>query len=819
MAPHPTEPDDESLVGRALGHYRILAWIGGGGMGEVYLAEDTRLRRRVAVKLLPPAMAQSPDRLLRFENEAKLVAALNHPSIVTLFSIEEAEGHRFLTMEYVDGKTLAEVMPKDGLPLPEFFRLAIPMAEALVAAHEKKIIHRDLKPSNIMVTREGRVKILDFGVGKLRAQDDRTVFDGPFEPSLTREGVILGTPRYMSPEQVQGKPLDGRSDLFSLGIIFYEMLTGKRPFPGENSAQIISALLRDGPAPLSDLREGAPLPLEPLLERCLAKEPEMRFANAGELLDALRQVKAELDSGSAVLTGTAPTRLKPQAGPAGLRRWLVPALVGLGLLGGLGAWVVGSGGATPGKARLGSANGAPAKPAVAVLPLGNFTNEPEYFVDGITDSLISSLARVSALRVISRQSVMRYRDSKLSLPDIAQELGVDFVVLGSAARTGEVIRLTIELIQPDPEEHVWTESYERSFAEVLSLQSEVAQRIASKVRVQLTQDEQRRLPTNRKVDPQGYEEYLRGRFYWNQRSEEGLRRAITHFRAALDRDPTYAPAYSGLADSYALLGYLFSSPEENYPLARAAARQALEIDADLAEAHASMGVVQLLGDWDWVSSERSFKRAIELNPSYATAHHWYWTHLVTAGRFDDADREIREALKLDPLSPTISVNVGMQLYLARRFEEATAQLRKTLEMHPQFASTHLYLGWVQESQGKRREAVESFARYFDGFGHPDVALAARTGLKGGDAAAAYGKMADVLVAKAEQGTIKPETVAWFLNPAGRPKEALDWLEKAMEKRSPMVIFAPVAEAWDRSHGDPRFQTILRKVGIPTARQP
>ncbi|HRC87266.1 MAG TPA: serine/threonine-protein kinase, partial [Thermoanaerobaculia bacterium] len=377
--------EDDSFVGRILGHYRILAWAGGGGMGEVYLAEDTRLRRRVALKLLPPAMAQAPERLARFEMEAKLIAALNHPSIVTLYSIEEAEGHRFLTMEYVDGKTLAESMPAGGLPIPEFLKLAIPLAEALGAAHAQGVIHRDLKPSNIMVTRDGRVKILDFGVGKLRLADDRTVIDGLAEPSLTREGVILGTPRYMSPEQVQGKELDHRSDLFSLGIIFYEMLTGRRPFAGENSAQIISSLLRDGPPPLADVKREASGPLAPILDHCLAKEPEERYSSALDLVADLREAERQLTASTLSVTGaTAPTPARAGAlAKLGTRRVrLFAAAVGAFGLGAL-LWYLLAGPEGAGGARGRHSAGvveAEAKPSLAVLPLGNFTGEAEYFV-------------------------------------------------------------------------------------------------------------------------------------------------------------------------------------------------------------------------------------------------------------------------------------------------------------------------------------------------------------------------------------------------------------------------------------------------------
>ncbi len=778
-------------------------------MGEVYLAEDTRLRRRVALKVLPTSMAQAPERLARFEMEAKLIAALNHPSIVTLYSIEEAEGNRFLTMEFVDGQTLGEAMPAEGFPLAEFFRVAIPLADALGAAHAQGVIHRDLKPSNIMLGRDGRVKVLDFGVGKLRVPDDRTVIDGPWEPSLTREGVILGTPRYMSPEQVQGKPVDHRSDLFSLGIIFYEMLTGRRPFAGDNSAQVISSILRDVPSPLLDLKREAPPPLNEILDRCLAKEPVDRYASAAELVADLKRVEQEMVAPSP--TVTRPTRSTHATAPAPpTRRRLLMGAAGLVATVGVAVLVVAWPWSNAGGSR-------PDKPSIAVLPLGNFTGEAEYFVDGMTDSLIAALARIGGLRVISRQSVMRFKGSKLSLPEIAQELGVEMVVSGSVQRAGQRVRITTELIQPEPEEHLWTETYERDLADILGLQSELAQAIAKEIRVQLTQEEISRLPTDRKVHPQGFEEYLRGRFYWNQRHPEALKKAVGHFNAALSFDPTYAPAYSGLADSYALLGYAHDSPSESYPRAKLAAQRALELDPSLAEAHASMGFVHLYADWDWEAAERELKRAIELDPSYATAHHWYWARLAGAGRFDEAEKQLREALRLDPLSPMINTNLGAHFYLARRYDDASRQIDKTLETHPNFPAPYLYRGWLQQREGKYDEAFQSFAQYLALIGSKDIADRAEVAWRQGGHRAGLETIAEGLAAVDATDTPRPELVAWFYNFLDRREDALAWLEKAYERRSPMLLWSSVAADWDPLRSDPRFERITQGIGLDQPR--
>jgi non-specific serine/threonine protein kinase len=496
--------------------YRVLERLGAGGMGEVYLAEDGRLGRKVALKVLPARLASQPRHLERFRREARATAALQHPNIVTIYAVEEEDGLPFLTMELVEGKTLADLIPPEGLELGRLLDIAVQVADALAAAHEHGIVHRDIKPRNLMVGTNGLAKVLDFGIArKWLAEEEPTVAMGG-NTALTQEGQIIGTISYMSPEQIRRQPLDPRSDLFSFGIVLYEMATGDQPFEAPTPADQIAAVLHLHPKPPGTVRPGLPRRFDEIVGRCLERDAQHRYQRARELRDDLENLRLEIRSGSGSGPATAATGSRHAAGPQ----------------------------------------------ALAALPFENLSGEEEYFVNGMTDALISSLSNLGRVRVISRQSVMRYKGSDKPLPVIARELGVDIVLTGSVMRAGNRVRISTQLIQADPEQQLWAASYNRDVQDVLALQDEVAREVAGQVRLELTEQERSRLMGARQVDPAVYELYLQGRFHWDKRTPEGLRKAIEYFAKAIAADPLYAPAHAGLADAYALLAYFRQEPEE-----------------------------------------------------------------------------------------------------------------------------------------------------------------------------------------------------------------------------------------------------------------
>jgi serine/threonine-protein kinase len=810
------------MIGRTVAHYQILDRLGAGGMGEIYLAEDTRLHRRVAIKMLPPEMVNH-ERLERLSREAKTVAALSHPNIVTLYSIEEAEGLHFLTMELVEGETLADLIPTNGMGLSRLLEIAVPLAEALAAAHERGVTHRDLKPGNIMVTREGRVKVLDFGLAKLRPGSDDSFAAGLPTEALTREGLIMGTLPYMSPEQVEGRRIDHRTDLFSTGIVLYEVATGERPFAGQSSAALITAILRDQPPPPTARNPALPPDVDRIVGRCLEKDPELRYQSAKDLRNDLLGLRKQLLSEEILSSRPASASLpRSVAAPAPTTATAAPlsrSRPGLWLaLAALLAALVAGGLLVASRVRPSSSPVAAAeraRPSLAVLPLKNSSNEPEYFVDGMTEALISAIGNVRGLRVISRQSVMRYKGSDKLLPDIADELGVDLVVEGSVSRSGERVWVRTTLIRADPEEQLQSWNYDREARDVPALQWDVAQAIAEEIQVELTAEEKARRDSVRPVDPAVYEAYLRGRHHWNKRTQEELQKAIAEFGRALERDPDHAPSHAGVADSWALLGYLYLPPEEAFAKAEAAALRALELDGGLAEAHASLGLVRFFYDWNWPAAEREFRSAIDLNPNYAAAHHWMWAYLTAQGRFEEALQEIRRAEALDPLSLPISANLAVHYYVARDYGRAIEQCRRTLEMEPEFPHAYLYL-WLARVAGGGSEAerLDAFRRWLTLSGYGDLAGVLPGIRRDHGEKAAVREAAEGLIAASRTRRVPPEWVAFLLVVAGDQQRAIDWLERATEQRAPAMVYLNVASVWDPIRDQPRFQALVRRMRLP-----
>ena len=804
------------MIGSQLAHYRILAKLGEGGMGIVYLAEDERLHRKVALKTLPPALAEDPHRLARFEREVKSVAALNHPNIVTIYSVEETDGKRFFTMEHVEGKTLAQLIPREGLPLKEFLRIAVPLADALAAAHAKGIQHRDLKPGNVMVNADGRVKVLDFGLAKLREHEQTEAMGFHPQTTLTQEGLAIGTLAYMAPEQLRMLSTDHRADLFSLGVVLYEMATGRCPFLGQSTAEVISAILRDQPPRTYEENAKIPPEIDAILRRCLEKEPAKRIGSAVEVRDALAEVARAVDLGQ--------TQSRPPKSDSGAvqlvksryTRFGVAALAIIALGAGAFAWRARMAHSTtaPDPSAAGASPVAARLPSLVVLPLSNFANEPEYFVDGMTDALISALARIQGVRVISRQSAMHYKDSKKLLPEIAKELGVDFVVEGSVARVGESVRLNAQVLQADPETTLWSESFERRAPDIIALQNTFASAIANAIHVQVSPVEQTRLATSKAVDPDVYEAYLQGKYFGGQFGEASVRKAKGYFERAIAKDPTFAPAWVGLADALQWLAVFHVDPTQLMPQAEAAARRAVELDAGLAEAHASLSEV-FMNRWDWAAAESEIQRAIELNPGSAAARRRHWLLLVCQLRLAEALQEIELAKRLDPLSAQVSADVGVQYLFLGRHQDAIAELGHALELDPEYALTHVYLFLTYSELRKDPERGVELRYYAADLAGSELIPEYNRRLASDGYESALHWIATTLDSDPPQGgASRFGVIAGLLAQAGESEKALTWLERGYEHRAWDMGFIAVAPDYRNLRGEPRFTELLKKIGLP-----
>jgi serine/threonine-protein kinase len=774
------------MIGQTLLHYRVLSKLGEGGMGEVYLAQDTKLERNVALKVLPEEMARNPRRWERFVREAKAVAALNHPNIVTIYAVEEAAGRHFFAMELVEGQTLDRLIPRDGMELPRFFDLAGQLTAALGGAHRQGILHRDLKPQNVMVTREGRVKVLDFGVAKAVRQQQKTEAGGGVaRKDLTDEGAVLGTASYMSPEQACAEPVDRRSDLFSLGIILFEMATGGYPFHGRTPVAVLSSILRDEPPLAGALRRGLPSRLSTAINRCLQKTPDLRYPTAEALAQDLETAHTQWRQ-APVVDGPEPTVEGPRAAARAGER-------------------------TPSGPRPGSRTSL-STPALAVLPLVDLAGEPNYFVEGLTEELITAVAKVGSLRVISRQSVMRYRGSDKLLPEIARELGVDHVLEGSVLRAGDRVRISLQLIRADPEQHLWAERYERGVGDVLTVQSEVARAVAMEIRGRLTSSDEVKLVPPRPVAPEVVEAYLKGRHFLNKRTQESLEKALTCFEEAIEGDRLHAPSYAGLADALALIGQRRPAPQIARRAA-SAARTALELDPGLAEAHTSLGWISYFFERNWESAEAEFRRALELSPNQADAHHWYWSLLIAVGRRDEAAQEIRRAVQLDPVAPIIVTNVGVHHYVCRELERAVAQLRKALELEPGFPWANLALWRVYERLGSKDAAMEALSHGLRGLGFAEVA----SHLGVDYPRLGYGPVSEAVadeLMRLGPAPLPLDAVAWLYLANGLSEKALALLEDAFENDAPLIPWLAAAPDWDPLRGEGRFRDLVSRLGLP-----
>jgi len=776
-------------------------------MGEVYVAHDPRLDRRVAIKLLPAQTAADPRSRERLRREAMAVAALDHPYICKIFEIREHRDALFLVMEYIAGETLDRRLQNGRLPLSDALHIAGEIAEALQEAHAGRFLHRDLKPANIMLSQQGHVKVMDFGLAK-RVEDLPPPDQATREMAtaqLTAHGTIIGTPDYMSPEQVKGVALDSRSDLFSLGVILAEMAGGRHPFRQPSMGETLAAVLREPPDLCSDIPGG----LTALIQRLLAKNPGDRCASAAE-------VRADL----AALAGAREevAHQKARAG-GGIDWWRRPA-GGLALLSiGMAALVLaGVGFLRPGS-RLPPVAVAPDPiRSIAVLPLDNYSGDSnqDYFAEGMTDELTADLATISQLRVISRGSVMQFKGKdRPPTPDIARKLDVDAVVEGSVSRSGDKVRITAQLIDARADKHLWAQSFERSSRDVLALQAELASAIAREVNVRLTPSEQSRLTAPRSVNPEAHDAYLKGRYFFNRPSDDNLQKAIAQFEDAVRLSPTFAPAFSGLSDAYLWAGYNegFLTATEAKPRARAAAEKAVELDDRSAEAHTSLGVFKLFYEYDLPGCEREFRRAFTLNPNYAFAHDQFGMALAFQGRFDEAIAEGARAIELDPLSPQILIDATVAFLFQRNSAAVKRLARRAAELDPAFFFPVMIDGWADLEEGKFRDAIPALKKAKAMESPPFVTayLAFAYGAAG-DRATAAAELA-ALRKMSKDGTVLPFNLALVYLGLGDRTRALENLERALAADSQMMAWIGRDAIFDSIRSEPRFVALLKKMGF------
>jgi len=760
-------------AGVRLGPYEIVAPLGVGGMGEVYKARDTRIDRTVAIKVLRPELSADPVNRARLRREARAIGRLNHPHICVLHDVSCEDGTDFLVLEFVEGDTLDQSLQRGPLPLDRVLRYAIEIADALDHAHRHGIVHRDLKPSNIVLTSSG-VKLLDFGIARWHAAEFTLVFST--STTQTDEARIVGTPNYMAPEQIEGKSLDARTDIFAFGCVLYEMLTARKAFEGGSSAMVLAAILEREPPLATLVRPGTPALIDHIVKRCLARNPDDRWRAAHDIRLAL---EGSYNHSSASVDAEAVVK------PRSILR--------------------------PGRIK-----------SLVVLPLAHQSGDPEhdYFADGMTEALIADLAQISALLVISRTSAMQYRNVHKPLPEIAKELNVDGLIEGSVLRVGERVRITVQLIHGATDAHLWAKSYEGSVRDVFALQSEVARAIAGEIKIRLTPRERLRLARAQQVQPDAHEAYLRGRHYWSKVTEEGFCRALDHLRVAVAIDPSFAMAQAALADVYIALGaFGVLMPKEAFSNARTATLRALAADPKLADAHRTLALVKMCYDWDWSGAEAAFRLAMRCQPGSAEVYAQYAVYLVALGRCDEAVVGAERARALDPLSLMINNDLAFALWTAGRDREAIDQYRRTLELDSSFVESRRELGVMYAHRGDFDAAVAELQRAAAGARDTETLALL------GHALGLAGRRLEAQQILAELGDlsgtryVSPFDIALIQLALGQLDDAFASLERAYEDRSTGLIFLKSWPLLDPIRSDRRFEDLLRRVGLVEGSQP
>jgi serine/threonine-protein kinase len=744
----PDGTEEPAVIGQTLSHYRIVEKLGEGGMGVVYRAEDTRLRRTVALKFLPPRLAGSESDKHRFLMEARAASSLNHANISHIYEIDEADGETFIAMEFVEGQSLRQLIRSGPMKMGDLLKVAIQVAAGLQSAHRRGIVHRDIKPENVIMTTDGVAKIVDFGLA--RAAEGST--------DSTSQS-IYGSMAYMSPEQIRGEQACFSMDIWSFGVVLYEMVTGQVPFRGEYEQMVSYAILNEQHALVSGLRSDTPVSLGEIIDRCLEKEPSERFRGMDEIMDELKRLERDLLHG-------------PAKGP--------------------------------GK-------------SIAVLPFKDInTDDREHYLgEGLTDEIITNLSKLRQLKVVSRTSVMMYDRSGKSMRQIAGDLGVQYLLEGSVRKHGDNLRITAQLIDAAQDSYLWAETYPGVLKDVFDIQEKVAARIVRALKVRLTPAERKTLRKRFTENTEAYQLYLQGRYFWNKRSEEGLRTAIRYFEKAIERDPSYALAWAGMADSYSLLGeYGKTARKELFPLAQAAVEKALEIDSRLAEVHTSYASLLMLHKWDWVNSQKEFKLAIGLNPNYATAHHWYSQWLLSMGRLDEALEAVSRAIDLDPVSQAILKDKGLVLYYSRQYDRAIETTQRTLELDAAYSSAYRLLSLAYQGKRMFDEAIAENERWGEFTGNQVETLISQAQIQ-----AAAGRREDALgiVRRVREENLMSDNMCRGLGltfaALGGVDTAFEWLEESYNRREESLLSLKVDPKADHLRRDPRFSLLLRRIGV------
>jgi serine/threonine protein kinase/TolB-like protein len=775
------------MVGTTVSHYKILEHLGGGGMGVVYKAQDLKLDRPVALKFLPPELLRDAEAKKRFVHEARAASALQHNNICTVHDIDETDdGQMFIVMDLYEGETLKKRIERGPLKIEDAVDIAMQVGQGLFKAHEHGIVHRDIKPANIMVTSDGVAKIVDFGLAKLSGQT-----------MVTKTGSTLGTAAYMSPEQARGQEADQRSDIWALGVVVYEMLTGRNPFAGEYAEAVTYRILNEDPEFVSKIRPEVPKELEHIVERTTAKDPARRFQTVGEFCAELRALPGQ---------GKEVGRHKPFFGHLGRRqrkiasRVLSVSIILLAVL----AYLVTRGTLTPGPV------------SIALLPLENISGEQgqEWFTDGMTDALITSLARIKGLRVTQRASAMKFRGTNKSASEVGTELGVSYVLEGSVMRSDDQVKITIRLIDAPTNKYLWAEEYARDFTGLLALQGEVAKKVASQIQVTLTREEQHSLTPERSVNPKAYEACLKGNFFLYKLSREALGTALQYFERAAEIDSTYAPAFAGIAlvwGARAQMGFLPMSTTAKE--GRWAEEKALALDSSLAEIHYVIGVRRAWMDWNWDAAERYLRRAIELKPNFAEARAYYSQVLFIRKRPSEAMEQIGEALKLDPFGPVIQSLYAMDLMYVRRYDQVIERLRKTLETSPMepLALTTIRSAYHQKKM--YNEALEAWRLSYEARRDTEAIQVLRRGRDEGGYSRALQRLAEMLIERSKTSYVTPWQIATLYTRAGMNEEALVWFQKAYDAHDPNMPYLNVDPIFDGLRNDERFQAILKRMDL------
>ena len=822
--------------GEKFAKYRIISSLGTGGMGEVYLAEDTKLSRKVALKLLPEDVASNIDRMRRFEQEARMAASLNHPNIAHIYEIGESGGVNYIAMEFIDGQTLSRFLKTARPGLSMILEFMQHVAEAVAKAHSAGILHRDLKPDNIMITVDGHAKVLDFGLAKLIDPSRSIPLDSPSSVAETEifisetiPGTVMGTSGYMSPEQARGKTseIDSRSDIFSFGCVLFEAVTGRRAFKGEDTFDTLIKIVGESAPSIISINPNLPEEVERIVHLCLEKDPDDRYQSIKEVAIELRELRRRLATeGESDMTSSQVGRqTNPSAVPSNTKRQssiaaekrpnrmaaalvlLVTASVIIGI------WYI-----TNKNTNTSSIK------SIAVIPFDNGAadGETEYLSDGMTESLINSLSKLPNLSVKARSSVFRYKGKGVEPQQVGSDLNVQAILNGRMLQRGDLISLSLDMVETETGNQIWGEKYERKMSEIALLENEIVRDVSGILRGKLSTADEQRLANPQTQNAEAYQLYQKGRFHWNKRSVPDITKSVEYFQKAIDQDPRYALAYAGLADAYVVLpAYLPAVSHDAYPKARSAARRATELDDTLAEAHATLATVLHEYDWKFAESEKEFRRAVELNPNYATAHHWYAEYLLNMGRYDEALAEIKLAQTLDPLSLIINTAVGTFHTARGEFDQAVIQFRKTIEMDPNFARAHFRLANVYELQGLFEQAAAEYEKHSILVGRPaeDAVAKSRALVEAFKNSGANGYWRKLIEIGVQRLSLKaadappPLILATYYVQIGNKERAIALLQKSYEQHEPSVLRLNV-RTLDPIRSDPRFQDLEKRIGLP-----